>query len=165
VTEPGKYRGRITDYGVAKSQTGRHPTAYVEFVLIGRYVDEGGLEPCPALRRTYYKAITPNTIDWLASDLKAIGFDKPGLEYFDPETPGAANLFGTEIDVACEHEAYDGRLRERWSIHRASSREKLRRDELAGLDLQFADAFRRIMGAGKPAVSQAVLETNTDDAI
>jgi hypothetical protein len=139
---------------------------YVEFVLIGGYDEETGqLRPCPALKRTYYKAITPNTIDWLASDLKAIGFDGPGLEYFDPETPGAANLFGTEIDVICEHETYDGRPRERWSIHRASGREKLRRDELAGLDLQFAGAFRRIMGAVKPAVPSAVTETNMDDPV
>jgi hypothetical protein len=162
----GKYRGRITNYGVSRSQAGKQPAVFIEFLVIGRYLEENGqLVACEQARRTYFKAITPKTIEWLASDLKAVGYDRPGLEYLDPETPGAVDLFGTEIDVVCEHETYEGRPRERWSIHRESNREKLRRDELAGLDLQFADAFRRIIGAGKPTVAPAVTEMNTDDPI
>ena len=133
--EQGSYRGRIKNYGVARSQAGKqHPQVFLEFEVTGRYdPGNGQIVSCPPGTRTYFKAVTPKTIDWLLADLKAIGFDKPGLEYLDPETPGAANLFGVEIDVDCEHESYLGQVRERWSIHRESTREKLRRDELASL--------------------------------
>ena len=104
--------------------------------------------PCQAATRTYYKAITPKTIGWLLADLKAIGYDRPGLEYLDPEAPGAADLFGREIDVVCEHETYEGQTRERWSIHRERTREKIGREGLARLDAQYGDQIRRVLGAG-----------------
>ena len=77
---------------------------------------------------------------------------------------GAVNLFGKEIDVDCEHEVYQGQVRERWSIHRESKREKLRRDELASLDEQFSDTLKRVFGA-KPTVAPAVTEANTDEPL
>jgi hypothetical protein len=113
--DPGKYRGRIRDYGVTQSQAGQqHPTVFITFELLGQYdPTTGELGPCPTTSRTYYKAVTEKTIGWLLADLKAIGYDRPGLEYLDPEAPGAADLFEREIDVACEHEAYQGQARER----------------------------------------------------
>ena len=152
--EPGKYRSRITDYGVTQSQGGQqHPTVFISFELIGQYDPETGeLQPCDPETRSYFKAITPKTINWLLADLKAIGYDRPGLEYLDPEVPGAADLFGREIDVACEHEIYDGRARERWSIHRERTREKIGREGLARLDAQYGDQIRRVLGVGDASV-------------
>src|SRR4051812_49380472 len=120
VMPEGKYRARVEDYGVFQSSAGnQHPTAFVRFRLTGRYGGPGDrLEECPKESREYFKAITEKTIVWLLSDLQAIGFDKDGLKFFDPETPGAADLFGREIDVACEHGEYEGTTRERWSIYR-----------------------------------------------
>jgi hypothetical protein len=165
--EQGRYRGRIVKYGVTRSQTGKkHPTVFIQFALIGRYdLSRGQLVQCPEAERTYFKAVTPNTIDWLVADLKAIGYDKPGLEYLDPDVPGAVNLFGVEIDVDCDYDDYDGRDRERWSIHREPNREKLHRDELATLDAEFADTFKRILGAGKSTVAPAVSQMNTDEPL
>jgi len=148
--EPARYRGRITDYGVEQSQAGQqHPTIFITSELVGQYDPATGeLLPCPAASRTYYKAITPKTIGWLLADLKAIGYDKPGLEYLDPEVPGAADLFGREVDLVCEHETYDGQVRERWSIHRERTREKIGREGLARLDALYGDQIRRALGAG-----------------
>src|SRR5262245_13390938 len=117
--EKGKYRGRVTDYGVFKSTAGQqHDTVFVSFQLIGAYDSTTGeLGPCAAAARTYTKAITAKTIDWVTSDLKAIGFDRDSFRCLDPEVPGAVNLFGREIDVVCDHETYNGTTRERWSIH------------------------------------------------
>lgn len=161
----GRYRGRIENYGVMRSQAGsKHPTAFIEFSVVARHDPATGqFHPCPPMRRTYYKSVTPKTIGWLLADLKAIGFDRPGLSYFDPEAPGAANLYGREIDLDCEHEIYAGQERERWSIHREMTREKLGRDELAALDAQFGDAFRQALGGGTPTVAPAVTELNTED--
>jgi hypothetical protein len=164
--EPGKYRGRITDYGVTQSQAGQqHPTVFITFELIGQYDPTSGeLMPCDeTATRSYFKSVTRRTADWLAADLKAIGYDRPGLEYLDPETPGAVNLFDHEIDVDCQHESYEGQTRERWSIHRERTRKKLGRDELAQLDAMFGDQFRRVLGAGNAEAVPPPVTANQDD--
>jgi len=166
--DPGRYRGRVRDYGVMQSQTGQQlPTAFITFVLVGYYHPATGeLGPCPALNRTYYRAITPKTIDWLLADLKQVGFDQPGLEYLDPETPGAANLFDREIDVVCKHEPYQGRPIETWSIYHEPRRKRIPRDELARLDAQFAEQIKRVFGSSPSAApAPAVTEVNNDDPI
>jgi hypothetical protein len=165
VIEPGKYRGRILDYGVTQSQSGQQlPTAFVAFEILGQYESTTGeLQQCPPESRTYFKSISPKTIGWLLADLKAIGYDRPGLEYLDPEVPNAANLFDREIDVVCEHETYDGRTRERWSIHREVTREKIGREGLARLDTLYGDQIRRVLGSGDADVAPTPVATTDDD--
>jgi hypothetical protein len=165
-TQSAKFRGRIKDYGVTQSKVGQqHATVYVDFNVIGQYDPATGeLLPCEETTTgTYYKAITPKTIEWLAADLKAIGYDRPGLEYLDPETPGAVNLFDREIDVDCQQETYQGQTRNRWSIHRDQAREKLGRDDLARLDAMYGDQFRRVLGAGDTAVPPPPVADTNDD--
>ena len=155
--EKGKFRGRVKDYGVFKSTAGQqHETVFVSIELIGGYTATGELGPCPAETRTYSKAITTKTIDWVMSDLKAIGFDRDSFRYLDPEVPGAVDLFDREIDVVCDHETYNGTTRERWSIHREPTRKKLRRDELTELDARYGDKLKRVFGkatAGNSSVA------------
>jgi hypothetical protein len=162
--EPGRYRGRIRDYGVEQSQAGQqHPTVFIAFDLVGQYdPTTGELLSCPTANRTYFKAITNKTIGWLLADLKSIGFTQ-GFEYFDPETPGAADLFDREIDVVCEQESYDGQTRERWSIYRERTRERVRRDVLASLDAQYGDQIKRILGTDAGELNPPpVAEVNND---
>jgi hypothetical protein len=149
--EPGKYRGRIRDYGVFKSEAGQqHPTVFITFDVMGRYDPATGERgPCPPGTRTYTKAITPRTIDWLLADLKAIGYDKVGLKYLDPEVPGAVDLFGREIDVDCDLETFEGRERERWSIGRGP-RTKLAQGDLEELDAQYGAELKKAFGGGLP---------------
>jgi hypothetical protein len=162
--EPGDYRGRIVDYGVYQSTVGQqHPTVFVTFDVIGRYdpgTDELG--SCPPGTRTYSKAITPKTIDWVLADLRAVGFDKDGFTYLDPEVPGAVNLFDREIDVVCDHESYDGSVRERWSIYREPARKRVARGDLEQLDAQFADKLRKAFG-GAPQPAAPLTERNDTD--
>jgi hypothetical protein len=158
---PGKYRGRIRDYGVYESQVGQqHPTVIVVFDLIGCYDPAGEIGPCPPETRTYSKAVTEKTIDWVLSDLRAIGFDKDSFKLFDPEEPGAANLFGREIDVVCDHETYEGAVRERWSIYREPARKKASADVLTQLDARFAAKLEKMSGGGQqPAATSIDNET------
>jgi hypothetical protein len=166
VISEGVYRGRIRDYGIVKSQAGnQHPTVFIDFTVIGRYnAATGELESCPEVRRSYFRAITERTVSWLLSDLKTIGYDRPGFQYFDPEVPGAVDLFNREIDVDCEHETYNGQPRERWSIHRKRNRDKVGRGELSKLDAIYADKLKRILGSSAPTIAPDVTETNTDEA-
>jgi hypothetical protein len=137
--EEGDYRARVEDYGVSPADSGgQHPTAFIKFKLIGRYADGGVLEECPASVRHYFKAVTANTYEWVLRDLKKVGYDREGIDGFDPEAPGAPNLFGREFDVHCTHEEYKGETKERWSVgRRPRPRKRVDRDVLAGLDAKF----------------------------
>jgi hypothetical protein len=163
--KPGDYRGRIKDYRVSQSPVGRHhPTVFIAFDVIGRYDPATGeLGPCEPGTRTYTKAITPRTIGWLLSDLKAIGYDKVGFTYLDPEAPGAVNLFGREIEVACVLETYEGRERERWSIRRGPPRTKLAQGNLEQLDAQFGEELKKAFGGGLTDAAPPTLRDPGDE--
>jgi hypothetical protein len=162
--ECGKYHARITDYGITEASTGTQQV-FIAFDLIGRFDPASGqLVGCQPAERTYYKAITPKTIDWVLSDLKTVGFDKDSLKYLDPEVPGAVNLFGKEIDVVCDHETYNGSLRERWSIQRERNRKKVGHHELSQLDVQFSDQLKKAFGDGKPSVAPPVAANTSNES-
>lgn len=148
--EPGRYRGRITNYGVFRADTGnRYHHVFIDFQIIGMYdPGTGGLTACPSGKGTYYKAITEKTIGWLLSDLKAIGYDRESLRHLDPESDGAVNLFGVEIDVECRHEEYRGAQHERWSVCRTPRREKVGAATLAELDVQYAQFLKKESDSG-----------------
>jgi hypothetical protein len=163
--EKGKYVGRIVDFGIFRSRQGRQlRTAYVDFEVFAQHDPvTGELDEIPPVTRTYYKAITDETIAWVIGDLRAIGYDRQGFRDFDPEAPGAPDLFGREIDVVCEHDNYRGTEREKWSIS-PPARRRLDPDELAELDVEFAHAFRRASPDGRPAAAPAVVPNDDDEA-
>jgi hypothetical protein len=160
----GKYHARIEDYGVFQSTAGQqHPTVFVRFTPTGYYdPSTGEITACDPETREYTKAITEKTIGWLLSDLKAIGYDRDGLKYLDPEAPGAVDLFDREIDVVCDHEVYDGRVRERWSIYREPRRKRVDAGTLADLDAKFGDQLKQHLGPRQPA-SPPAPATSDDD--
>jgi hypothetical protein len=163
--EKGKYRARIEDYGVFQATFGQqHPTAFVRFTLTGYYdPSTGDLTTCAPASREYTKAITENTIQWLLSDLKSIGFDRDGLRFFDPESPGAADLFGREIDVVCDHEEYQGKGQERWSVYREPRRKRVDAGVLAALDARYRDEVKKVFGPQKPAPTVPPVPAPPDD--
>jgi hypothetical protein len=161
--EPGRYRGIVEDYGFYRSSAGQHfPTVFIDFDLIGHYDPKTGeLGACPPGTRTFWRAITSKTYDWVLSVLKSVGYDRDELKYFNPEVPGAVDLFGREIDVGCYHETYEGTVRERWEIGRAP-RTKLTLGELEELDAQFGKTLERKSGDGLPDADQPTVGDRGD---
>jgi hypothetical protein len=153
----GKYRARIEDYGVFQSTAGQqHLTVFVRFTPTGYYdPSTGEITACDPETREYTKAITEKTFGWVRSDLKAIGYDRDSLRDFDPEAPGAADLFGGEIDVVCDHEEYNGHVRERWSIYHERRRKRVDPGRLADLDARFGDQPKRHLGSKQPPTPPA----------
>jgi hypothetical protein len=98
----------------------------------------------------------------LLSDLRAIGYDRDGLKYLDPEAQGAVDLFGREIDVVCDHEEYNGEERERWSIYHEPRRKRVDANTLADLDAKFGDQLKRHLGPKQPASPPAPAPSDDD---
>src|SRR5262249_22740114 len=122
----------------------------------------GELDEIAPETRTYYKAITAETIDWVIRDLRAIGYDRQGFKDFDPEAPGAPDFFGSEIDLRCETDKYRCTGREQRSMPQPARR-RLDADELAELDAEFAHAFLKASPDGGPAAAPAVVPNDDDE--
>jgi hypothetical protein len=162
--EPGKYRGRIRDYGVIMAvDEGKYDQVTIDFDVIGRYdLANDQLQDCPVAVRTYYKSTHPNSLEYLLLDLKFLGYDKPSFRYLDPEVEGAVDWFGKEVDVTCEIESWNGNSREQWSILRGQPRQKADAESLARLDARCADKLKKAFGASQPAAPLTTPNTSTE---
>jgi hypothetical protein len=162
--DPGKYLGRIKDYGILEAEeAGKYDQVFIEFEVAGRFDPATGLlQECPPGLRTYFKSTHPNSIDWLLGDLKSLGYDKPSFRFLDPEVEGAVDWFGKEVEVACDHgTSRDGTPREQWSIFRERTRRKAKVETLARLDARLADKLAKAFGAQQPAAP--LTAPNTSD--
>jgi hypothetical protein len=164
--EPGKYLGRITDYGILEAtEAGKYDQVFIEFDVIGRYDPATGqLQGCPPEARTYYKSTHPNSVDWLIADLKILGYDKPSFRFLDPEVEGAVDWFKKEVAFTCDHDtSMDGTLRERWLISRGRTRKKAKAEALARLDARLADKLKKAFGGAAPPAAPLTAPDTTDE--
>lgn len=118
--EAGSYMGRITKWGLSAAKTGT-PQFFATFVPLGRIdpakpSDTENLIACPDWERTVFRAITENTIDFVARDLAALGYTRDTFDQLDPEHADAHSFADMEIRVVCKHESYQGKEKERWDF-------------------------------------------------
>lgn len=121
----GRFWCRVVGQGMSVAKSGNEQF-WIQIEPVGQ-VDpanpDGDLIRCPQGKtRTVFRAITANTIEWLKKDLAylversgktvVIG----GFEFLDPNTPGYVDFSNAEIEAMCDHELYEGKTREKWSI-------------------------------------------------
>jgi hypothetical protein len=165
--EEGKYLGHIHDYGILEAaEEGKYDQLFIEFEIRGRYDSvTGKLLECPPGKRTYYRSTHPNSEDWLLSDLKLLGYDRPSFGYLNPEVEGAVDWFGREVVFACRHDtSRGGRPREQWSLARERTRKKATAETLARLDARLADKLQKAFGALPPPAAP-LTAPNTGDEV
>jgi hypothetical protein len=116
----GKYAVKITGQGFQAAKTGT-----MQFVL--KFIPQGMIDPsdpntliaCQQYERTYYKALTENTMPWFLDDVKALGVeDLAAFSQLDPNTDGFIDLTGRDVDMACGPKQgwNDGKTYEDWAI-------------------------------------------------
>lgn len=160
---PGRYQAQIIEQGFAES-TGKHvPYFFMQFRILGRYIDSDTVQECQRFERTYQEYLVSETsINILKGALEAIDVHITGLAQLEPTTPGAINLVGRVIPVICEYEVQDGKQWERWRILR--QRTKLDLSALQGLSDKFAHLLRGNNGHATPAPTEPTGGGNAGDA-
>jgi hypothetical protein len=85
------------------------------------------------------------------SDLKELGFDKPGFQYLDPSIEGFHDFAGVEFEAYCKHEEYQGEAKEKWqkSFYKSEPADK---DKLRSLNSMFGSYLPKKKG---PPVAKA----------
>lgn len=120
----GKYWAKVTNQGLGVTSTGK-PQFVLSFTILGKVNPqdpEGALISCEQYERSMFRTITDKTVEWLLDDIKHLcqrgnlAPDISGFEQLDPKTPGFLNLANIEFEAFCQHDTYEGKTRERWSV-------------------------------------------------
>lgn len=145
--EAGAYIGEVTQQALGKASTGT-PQFVVRFRVLGKPdpADPSAFTPVQEYERTIYRAITPNTIDYVMEDLEKLGYEKGGFGPLDPSHPDHQSFVGMQIDVYCKHEKnMKGDMGEKWQLSRGASTLKVDPIDSKGvreLDAMFGKALK-----------------------
>jgi hypothetical protein len=139
---PGTYKAEVVGQGFGASPVKGTPCFSLQIRVVGRHDGQGRVLECPSFERSCDQYLAKETgAAILRGDLSALGVEVTQLAQLEPGTPGHVSLVGRTIDVTCEHEVYQGRVRERWRVHRP--RTKLDLDSVRDLDARFGHLFSR----------------------
>jgi hypothetical protein len=133
---PGLYQAEILDHGFESSRVKGTPGFVLRLRILGRLDAQDALHDCPRYERRYTQFLANDTgARILLGDLRALGIELASLLQLDRRTKDHIDLVGRKIRMRCDHENYQGELREKWSIDRP--REKVDVDTLRRLSEQF----------------------------
>jgi hypothetical protein len=136
-----RYRVAITRQGFTEAASG-NIQFFLCFDVIAKVVHPAEVEVAQQ-SRIYFKAITDKTIEYLAEDLKTLGYTGETLSDLDPEAGNHISFVGCEVFMYCQYEAdpKTGEDREKWSVARAGGgtfeAKPVNRAKLAELDKRF----------------------------
>jgi hypothetical protein len=172
--EKGVYRGRITEQALGESSNG-NAQIVIRFEVTAKVERDNSMSQVEERQRTAFLTITEKTIDRIAQQLQALGYDRESFRFLDPRQPGYFDLTNTEADFVCNHEEYQGKNREKWQVRtpyesgplevKPIESKKLREiDNLFGKHLKAA--AKQGSGAPKPTAQQsAAPAVITDDDV
>jgi hypothetical protein len=126
---PGKYLGRVKGQALTKAQTSGNFQVLLKMDVIGKkdaYGDFTELDDTQKVERSLILTLTAKTSQ------KVLGWMKTALGW-EPNTAngcwgevdpnrmawkqgGPGDFIGREIEVECKHDAYQGKVREKWEI-------------------------------------------------
>lgn len=149
--QEGYYLAKITKWGLSKNKNTGNSQVIFSFVPTGRE-EKGELVDCPSYERSIFRVITENTIDFLVTDLKNLGYTPDTFDALDPAHPQAFNFEGIEVKVRCVHEDYKGETKEKWQFAWGQEIKPLERKEVSQLNAMFGS---RLKAAGAAAAAPA----------
>lgn len=135
--------------------------------MIGRYdaeSPEGRLAECPNEQRTYFRAITDQTIEFFMDDMTALGFEGSSFKELDPKHP-MPHMFTAEFDAFLKVEDYKGKRQEKWGISRPRKAQPLENTALDNLDTMYGHLLKKAptKAAAKPRSAKPVAPVTADD--
>src|SRR5215467_6763957 len=169
----GRYAVQIIDQALGEAQTGT-PQFILKFTVLERIHDDGGTEAVRNYDRTYYKAITERTIEYLTQDLKTLGFEGSSFRDLDPSSPTFYSLKGRRVEMYCSHEFRNGENQEKWGVAFAKREskpieaKKIDSAKLRALDNLFGKHLRELAPkaqAPKPRPEPVAAYQGTEDDV
>lgn len=153
VFQPGRYAAVVTGQGLAELKNEKKTPYFALAVEITGKVNpadpQGPLLPAPGGNRTVRLWLTDAAVERTIEDLRRLGFDQSSFRYLDPQTAGAWNIVGQEVELFCSHKPDDrtpGEMQENWGIARDGGMkiEKLDSSSVKNLDAMFGKKLKAL---------------------
>lgn len=153
--DPGTYWGKVTNQQLGTTSND-NPQFVLTFSVSGQVNPadpEGDLLACPAGERNVYRVITDKTIPFVLEDLARLGFVGDDFAQLDLSMPSCQDFTGTEMAFFCQHDTYDGKVREKWGLARGGGAnvKPLESGELRSLNAMFGKELKAQSRALKKA--------------
>lgn len=154
----GPYIGKVLEQNLGESKNKGTPQLVLKFQIINEVDRISGerleLERCE--ERWVYLYLTEKAMDMALKSLKALGYKRSSLKYLDPNVDGFQDLAGTEVELYCKHEEYEGDLNERWSISTPRETKPVDASSLRKLDALFGKGLKELVASGDPQATGKV---------
>lgn len=111
----GAYTARVIKQGLFESPKSG-TLEFKLFVEVFRSMEHGDITR--PFKKNVVEYITDGTLKYFLPKLRNLGFDGANLQDLVPGEDGKAeqDLTGMEIAVLCNHEEYQGQMREKWGL-------------------------------------------------
>lgn len=156
--QPGRYRLKTLGAALGESKGGT-PQIELGVEVLGFYVPDGSFVEGGG-DRTIYLALTDGTLGtpdspgWVYQQLLDLGWEGRSFVELGP-------LAGHVRDGECKHEAYEGKVAEKWSLFRrrgAEAQRPIQDRSLRQLNSKFAGLLK--LGKAKQAQPQAAQQAD-----
>ena len=149
--EQGRYLVRITNQVLTENKKG-NPELQLTIKPLAVY-EQGNDEPqfleFP-YERTLFFTLTEATIGtaskpgWVLETLRFLGFQATSFGALDPSHPEHVSFVNNTHDAICQHEAYEGKDRERWNLWRGERppAAPIAREGIRKLDAMFGNVLK-----------------------
>jgi hypothetical protein len=149
----GRYQGKIVNQILGENSKG-NPELQLVVQPTAMYDEKG--EPCKLsfpYSRTIYLVLTeatigtPETPGWVVQTLNALGFNGKSFGELEPGQPDSWSCIGQAVDLRCDHDEYEGKEREKWSIARkpntnGTPTKTLEKKSLRALDAKYGKVLK-----------------------
>ena len=163
--DKGRYLVRLAKHDVVEKPAG--PQLVLRFVVLGRMLN-GECQETEQYERSFYRTINEKTAEFAIQDLRALGYDRPSFSDLDPDS--GFSFEGTEVEMFCNHEEYNGEPRERWGVVRQIGGgeiegKRVEKKALRALDNLFGKALKETAKPAPRAQQPAVALGITDEDV
>lgn len=121
--DKGRYIAEVTNQELSETKGSGAKGPQPQFVLTFRplgmrdlHNPGGELIACDEYERSIFRVINDKTIEYVLEDLEALGFEGTSFDQLSQSHPNCYSFVGKEIEVSCQHEEYQGKTVERWSL-------------------------------------------------
>lgn len=154
----GPYIGRVLEQALGESKNKGTPQLVLKFQIINEVDRITGerLELREQQERWVYIYLTEKAMDMALKALKALGYRKNSLRFLDPTIEGFHNFAGTEVELYCKHEEYEGEQQERWSVNTPFESKPVDASSIRKLDALFGKGLKELVASGDPKATGKV---------
>jgi hypothetical protein len=166
--DQGRYECRIVNQVLTENAKG-NPELQLTVLPLRKFSGQEAEDLSDDYTRTIYLTMTDATMGtaqqpgWVYETLLFLGFNGGSFAQLDLDSDHAISFIDKLIQCTCQHDTYNGREREKWTIRRgdaATQAKPMAKKEIKSLDSRFKQLLKAASQTPQPAATPAAAGSN-----